>query len=178
MKLHCSNLLLVAIVCFASLAATATAAPERPPNIILFLVDDMGWTDGGVFGSDYYETPNIDAFAREGMRFTNAYAHPLCSPSRASILIGQEESRHGILSAHGHLEPEPWGPQVYQSATPNNEYLLTKSRRYLDPKATTLAEAFLGAGYRTAHMGKWHLGLTQEHWPDKHGFEVTFHAAP
>ncbi|MDF1657151.1 MAG: sulfatase, partial [Verrucomicrobiales bacterium] len=141
-------------------------------------VDDMGWTDGGVFGSDYYETPNIDAFAREGMRFTNAYAHPLCSPSRASILTGQEESRHGILSAHGHLEPEPWGPQVYQPATPKDEYMLTKSRRYLDPEATTLAEAFLGAGYRTAHLGKWHLGLTQEHWPEKHGFEVTFHAAP
>ncbi|MDF1823621.1 MAG: sulfatase [Verrucomicrobiales bacterium] len=178
MKLHSSNLLLVAIACIASLAAAATAAPERPPNIILFLVDDMGWTDGGVFGSDYYETPNIDAFAREGMRFTSAYAHPLCSPSRASILTGQEESRHGILSAHGHLEPEPWRPQVYQSATLRDEYLLTKSRRYLDPKATTLAEAFLGAGYRTAHLGKWHLGLTQEHWPENHGFEVTFHAAP
>lgn len=178
MKLHCSNSLLVAIACIAGLAAAAHAAPERPPNIILFLVDDMGWTDGGVFGSDYYETPNIDAFAREGMRFTNAYAHPLCSPSRASILTGQEESRHGILSAHGHLEPEPWGPQVYQPATPRDEYLLTKSRRYLDPEATTLAEAFLGAGYRTAHLGKWHLGLTQEHWPEKHGFEVTFHAAP
>ena len=178
MKLHCSNFLLVAIACMASLAAAAHAAPERPPNIILFLVDDMGWTDGGVFGSDYYETPNIDAFAREGMRFTNAYAHPLCSPSRASILTGQEESRHGMLSAHGHLEPEPWGPQVYQPATPKDEYLLTKSRRYLDPEATTLAEAFLGAGYRTAHLGKWHLGLTQEHWPEKHGFEVTFHAAP
>lgn len=178
MKIRFTHFRLVLIACFASLAAAVNAAPKRPPNIILFLVDDMGWTDGGVFGSDYYETPNIDAFAREGMRFTNAYAHPLCSPSRASIMTGQEESRHGVLSAHGHQEPEPWGPQVYQPATPNNEYLLTKSRRYLDPKATTLAEAFLGAGYRTAHMGKWHLGLTQEHWPDKHGFEVTFHASP
>lgn len=166
------------IACLACLVAPASAEPGRPPNIILFLVDDMGWTDGGVFGSEYYETPNIDAFATQAMRFTNAYAHPLCSPSRASILTGQEESRHGILSAHGHQEPEPWGPQVYQPATPNNEYLLTKSRRYLDPNATTLAEAFLDAGYRTAHMGKWHLGLTQEHWPDQHGFEVTFHSAP
>ena len=162
----------------ALLFSAAQAAPDRPPNVILFLVDDMGWTDGGVFGSDYYETPNIDAFAEQSMRFTDAYAHPLCSPSRASILTGQEESRHGILSAHGHQEPEPWGPQEYQAATSKDEYLLTKSRRYLDPNATTLAEAFLDAGYRTAHLGKWHLGLTQEHWPDKHGFEVTFHSAP
>lgn len=159
-----------------SLIGLAPAADR--PNVILFLVDDMGWTDGGVFGSDYYETPNIDAFAKESMRFTDAYAHPLCSPSRASIMTGQEESRHGILSAHGHLEPEPWGPQEYQPANPKHEFLLTKSRRFLDPDATTLAEAFLAAGYRTAHLGKWHLGLTQEHWPDKHGFEFTFHSAP
>ena len=171
-------LLLLPIVGLACLSAKANAEPGRPPNLIFFLVDDMGWTDGGVFGSDYYETPNIDAFAKQAMRFTNAYAHPLCSPSRASIMTGQEESRHGILSAHGHQEPEPWGPQVYQPATSNREFLLTKSRRFLDPEATTLAEAFLAAGYRTAHMGKWHLGLTQEHWPDKHGFEVTFHSAP
>lgn len=177
MRLH-HALLFLPIVGLACLSAKANDEPARPPNVILFLVDDMGWTDGGVFGSDYYETPNIDAFAKQAMRFTNAYAHPLCSPSRASILTGQEESRHGILSAHGHLKPEPWGEQVYQPATSQNEYLLTKSRTYLNPDATTLAEAFLGAGYRTAHMGKWHLGLTQEHWPDQHGFEVTFHSAP
>lgn len=167
-------LLLAGVIIFSG----AQAASARQPNVILFLVDDMGWTDGGVFGSDYYETPNIDAFAKQSMRFTDAYAHPLCSPSRASIMTGQEESRHGILSAHGHLEPEPWGAQKYQAATPRDEFLLTKSRQNLDPNATTLAEAFLEAGYRTAHMGKWHLGLTQEHWPDKHGFEVTFHSAP
>lgn len=160
------------------LVLSGTGWAIEKPNVILFLVDDLGWTDGGVFGSDYYETPNIDAFAKEAMRFTNAYAHPLCSPSRASILTGQEESRHGILSAHGHLEPEPWGPQEYQMATSKNEYLLPKSRRYLNPDTVTLPEVFRDAGYRTAHLGKWHLGLTQEHWPDKHGFEVTFHAAP
>lgn len=174
----CYALLLMPIVSLACLSAEAKDEPGRPPNIILFLVDDMGWTDGGVFGSEYYETPNIDAFAKQAMRFTNAYAHPLCSPSRASILTGQEESRHGILSAHGHLEPEPWGEQVFQPATSRNEYVLTKSRTYLNADATTLAEAFLNAGYRTAHMGKWHLGLTHEHWPNQHGFDVTFHSAP
>ena len=93
-------LLLLPIVVLATLTAKANDEPGRLPNIILFLVDDMGWTDGGVFGSEYYETPNIDAFAKQAMRFTNAYAHPLSSPSRASIMTGQEESRHGILSAH------------------------------------------------------------------------------
>ena len=161
-----------------SLCSTTSAEAQRP-NIILFLVDDMGWTDCGAYGSQYYETPNVDRLAAGSMRFTQAYAHPLCSPSRASILTGQEEARHGITSAHGHLEPEPWGPQVYQeNPSPNQPFLLPKSRRYLDPEAVTLAEALKGAGYRTAHLGKWHLGLTQPHWPEAHGFETTFHCAP
>jgi arylsulfatase A-like enzyme len=149
------------------------------PNIILFLVDDMGWTDCGAYGSHYYETPNVDQLAEQGMRFTNAYAAPLCSPCRASIMTGQEEARHGIMSAHGHLEPEPPGPQVFQENPPATQrFLLPKSKRYLDPDTVTLAEALRDAGYRTAHLGKWHLGLTQPHWPEAHGFETTFHCAP
>ncbi|MGB1128452.1 MAG: sulfatase [Haloferula sp.] len=168
----------VSLLC--ALAATSHAeSPAKQPNIILFLVDDMGWTDCGAYGSKYYETPNVDRLAAESMRFTQAYAHPLCSPSRASIMTGQEEARHGITSAHGHLEPEPWGPQVYQeNPSADQPFLLPKSRRYLDPKAITLAEALKFAGYRTGHLGKWHLGLTKPHWPEAHGFETTFHAAP
>ena len=148
------------------------------PNIILFLVDDMGWTDCGAYGSRYYETPNVDRLAEQGMRFTDAYAAPLCSPCRASIMTGQEEARHGIMSAHGHLEPEPPGLQVLQENPPATQrFLLSKSKRYLDPDTVTLAEALRGAGYRTAHGGKWHLGLTQPHWPEAHGFETTFHCA-
>jgi len=161
------------------LVLVAATAAGRQPNIILFLVDDMGWTDCGAYGSQYYETPNVDRLAAGSVRFTQAYAHPLCSPSRASIMTGQEEARHGIMSAHGHLEPEPWGPQVYQeNPSPDQPFLLPKSRRYLDPEATTLAEALKAAGYRTAHLGKWHLGLTEPHWPEAHGFETTFHCAP
>lgn len=161
------------------LVLTSTGLAKEKPNIILFLVDDMGWMDCGAYGSKYYETPNIDRLATESMRFTDAYAHPLCSPSRASIMTGQEESRHGIMSAHGHLEPEPWGPQVYQENPPANQpSLLPKSRRYLDPEAVTLAEALRADGYRTGHLGKWHLGLTAPHWPEAHGFETTFHSAP
>ena len=118
------RLTLIALVLIHSslftIHSSDAVAAEQPqhPNIILFLVDDMGWTDCGAYGSQYYETPNVDRLAAGSVRFTQAYAHPLCSPSRASIMTGQEESRHGIMSAHGHLEPEPWGPQVYQENQP------------------------------------------------------------
>jgi len=167
------------VILFIMLGVPCLAGAKEKPNIILFMADDMGWTDCGAYGSQYYETPNIDKLAAQAMRFTSAYAHPLCSPSRASIMTGQEESRHGVMSAHGHLEPEPPGPQVFQENPPRTQrFLLPKSKRYLDPDTVTLAEALRDAGYRTAHMGKWHLGLTQPHWPEAHGFETTFHAAP
>ncbi|MEM7143594.1 MAG: sulfatase [Verrucomicrobiota bacterium] len=173
------SLLLIFTLTMAALAIPLKAAPSSPTNIIIFLVDDMGWTDCGVYGSDLYETPNIDKFASQAMRFTNAYAHPLCSPSRASIMTGQEESRHGITSAKGHQPPEPPGPQVFPERTASNQpYQLPISKNYLDPDAVTLAEALRDAGYHTAHMGKWHLGLTPPHWPDQHGFQTIFHSAP
>ncbi len=80
----------------------ATSQPQTRPNVVLFLVDDMGWMDCGAYGSQYYETPNIDRLAKESMRFTDAYACPLCSPTRASIMTGQYSARHGITSATGH----------------------------------------------------------------------------
>ncbi|MHC4994710.1 MAG: sulfatase [Planctomycetota bacterium] len=166
----------IILLLWALLPALATA--KTRPNIVIFLVDDMGWTDCGAYGSQYYETPNTDRLATLSMRFTDAYAHPLCSPSRASILTGQEESRHGIMSAHGHLPPDPPGPQVYQSAASNQRFLLPKSKQFLDPDTISLAEVLRDAGYRTAHMGKWHLGLTKPYRPEAHGFETTFHAAP
>jgi len=164
---------------FICVIALQLQAFSRQPSIIIFLVDDMGWTDSGAYGSQYYETPNVDRLATQSMRFTDAYAHPLCSPSRASILTGQEESRHGIMSAQGHLPPDAPGQQVYQeNPSANQPFLLPKSKHFLNPETVTLAEALKEAGYRTAHMGKWHLGLTPEYRPDKHGFEVTFESAP
>ncbi len=75
--------------------------------MVLFLVDDMGWMDSSVYGSRYYQTPNMERLAKQSMRFTDAYALPLCSPTRASIMTGQSSSRHGITSATGHLPPQP-----------------------------------------------------------------------
>ena len=91
--------------CLFALCPSLFAATQ--PNVVLFLVDDMGWMDSGVYGSQYYETPNIDKFAKRAMRFTNAYAQPLCSPTRASILSGQYTARHGITTASGHQPPQP-----------------------------------------------------------------------
>ena len=99
------QLLLVAVVTVLCALCGHTAAAESKPNIVLFLVDDMGWMDCGVYGSQYYESPNMDRFATQAMRFTDAYAVPLCSPTRASILTGQYSSRHRITSASGHRPP-------------------------------------------------------------------------
>lgn len=154
------------------------AAPSRP-NVILFLVDDMGWMDCGAYGSQYYETPHMDRFAKQAMRFTDAYAQPLCSPTRASILSGQYPSRHGVTSASGHQPPQAPGASLYpEKAAPNRALIFAESKNYLDPEIVTIAEALRGAGYRTAHIGKWHLGLTEPHWPERQGFDVAFHCHP
>ncbi len=159
----------------------AHAAPKagRRPNVVLFLVDDMGWMDSGVYGSKYYETPNMDRLAAQAMRFTDAYAVPLCSPTRASILTGQYSARHRITSATGHRPPVPPDVSPYPAKVPPTRRLIyANGKNYLDPAFTTLAEVLRGAGYRTGHFGKWHLGLMPEHWPDKHGFETIWHCAP
>jgi arylsulfatase A-like enzyme len=149
------------------------------PNVVLFLVDDMGWMDSGVYGSKYYETPNIDRFATRAMRFTNAYSQPLCSPTRASLLSGQYTARHGITTASGHQPPQAEAHVFLEdSAPPNAPMLMSESKNYLEPSQITLAEALKQNGYRTAHIGKWHLGITQPHWPEQQGFDVAFHCHP
>jgi len=167
--------LLLSLLIFAGSAFSAS----RPPNVVLFLVDDMGWMDSGVYGSKYYETPNMDRFAQRAMRFTRAYANPLCSPSRASIMTGKHPSRHGILSATGHLPPQPTGHNFLPDTAPPSRAMITpESKNYLELSEVTLAEALRDAGYRTAHIGKWHLGLTPEYRPERQGFDVAFHCAP
>ncbi len=149
------------------------------PNVILFLADDMGWMDSGVYGSKYYETPNIDRFATRAMRFTNAYSQPLCSPTRASLLTGQYSARHQITSATGHQPPQAEGHVfLKETGAPTQPMLTPESKNYLEPSQITLAETLKQSGYRTAHIGKWHLGLTQPHWPEQQGFDFAFHCHP
>jgi len=155
----------------------ARAAPAaKKPNVVVFLVDDMGWMDSSPYGSRYYDTPNIARLAGQGMRFTRAYSQPLCSPTRASLLTGKNAARHGITSAVGHKPPKEGS--LADSGPPNAAILYPESKTFLDPSERTLAEALRDAGYRTGHFGKWHLGITKPHWPEAQGFDVAFHCHP
>ena len=130
---------------------------ERP-NIIMILIDDMGWRDLQCFGSSFYETPNMDALAAEGTVFTNAYAPcPVCSPSRASLYTGQYPARVGITNYIGAHDFGKLAEVPYLDHLPTEEY--------------TLSRAYKDAGYRTYHVGKWHLG-GKEYYPEHHGFDV------
>jgi arylsulfatase A-like enzyme len=158
---------------------SGASASDRPPNVVLFLVDDMGWRDSSAYGSSYYETPQMERFAATALRFTDAYAVPLCSPTRASILTGQYSARHGVTSATGHLAPQPQDfAFLPETAPPNQPLLMPISRNYLPPEQYTLAEALRDQGYRTGHFGKWHLGVTPPHWPEQQGFDVAWHCEP
>ncbi len=130
----------------------------KRPNIIFILIDDMGWRDTGCYGSGFYETPEIDKLARQGMLFTDAYAAaPVCSPTRASILSGKYPARVGVTNwigggAKGKLIDAPY-------------------TRQLPLEEKSLAKALKEKGYSTWHVGKWHLGEKQ-FYPDRHGFDV------
>ncbi len=141
-------------------ACAAAAAPQRP-NIVFLLVDDLGWRDFGCYGNTFYETPNLDRLASEGVRFTNAYAAcPVCSPTRASILTGQYPAR---------LHLTDWIPGRKQ--WPAARLLTPAFEQQLPLRETTLAEALKPLGYRTASIGKWHLG-GDGFLPTDQGFDI------
>lgn len=143
--------------CFRSGTMTDTSA-SPPPNILFILIDDMGWKDLGTYGSEFYETPNLDGLAREGMIFSDAYAScPVCSPTRASCMTGRYPARVGVtqfIGGHnvGKLQDVP-----YHHVLPLSE--------------VTSASVLREAGYQTWHVGKWHLG-PRHAWPDRHGFDL------
>lgn len=136
--------------------------PKPKPNVILFLIDDLGWRDLGCQGSSFYRTPNIDRLAKEGVRFTDAYAAcAVCSPTRAAILTGKYPAR---LLLTDWLPAGRWNPKAK----------LREGRfvRALPLEEVTLAEALREGGYRTANIGKWHLGTEPFSLPQHHGFDV------
>lgn len=142
----------------------------KQPNILLFLADDLGWKDTGVYGSGYFETPHVDRLASEGMRFTNAYsANPLCSPTRASIMTGKNPDRLNITSPWCHFAPTEG--HIPEKGEPWEKMILPYPRTYLPTGEYTLPRALGDAGYRTVHLGKWHLGRKPYH-PENHGYEV------
>ncbi|BAM03948.1 sulfatase [Phycisphaera mikurensis] len=162
---------LVLSLCVILCSLAPAEAAERP-NVIVVVPDDQGWMDAGVQGSEYYETPQIDRLAASGVRFTRGYsASPLCSPTRLSILTGKYPHRLGMTAPAGHLPPLPEGTPLYgKTGNPNQAYLVPESARFLPDDADTYGTTFQRAGYATAFMGKWHLGLPPHH-PELHGFE-------
>ncbi len=140
---------------------------EKPLNVVFFLVDDLGQRDLGCYGSTFYETPNIDRLARDGARFTDAYAAcPVCSPTRASIISGQWPQRTGVTDYIGApFQPEQWKR--------NTKLLPAPYADRLPPGTSTFASRLKEVGYKTMFAGKWHLG-PQGHWPENFGFDVNF----
>ena len=156
-------------IIFTALALTLAVltlrskADEAKTNVVLILIDDLGWRDLGCYGSKYYRTPNIDRLASEGMRFTDGYAAcHVCSPTRAAILTGKYPAR---------LLLTQWLPSGRWSRTRHK----MREGRYLSNlplEEVTIAEALREAGYRTAFLGKWHLGTETYYYPEHQGFDL------
>lgn len=142
--------------------ATITVAADRRPNIVVILADDLGAMDIGASNpSTFYETPNVDRLAREGMRFTKAYAaNPVCSPTRYSIMTGKYPTRGHCTNYFTGVREARFRGAPFDSAMLPDEY--------------TLAEALKSVGYRTAIVGKWHLGQTVPSSPERQGFDTYF----
>ena len=165
--------------CLARAARPAAGGTPKKPNLLFILADDLGWMDTTVYGSRYYQTPHIARLAARGMRFTDAYAAcPLCSPTRASLMTGKWPARLRITMPACHLPPQPEVPLLPNRASPQHKMICPRSRRVLPTEEYTIAEALRDAGYRTGFVGKWHLGLPDAYWPERQGFEVSFHGAP
>ncbi len=152
------------------LGAAALAWPQRlgaePArrdrlNFVFVLIDDMGWADLGCYGNRFNETPHIDRLATEGMRFTDAYAAcPVCSPTRASIMTGKYPATLNLTD----FIPGHWRPWA--------KLVVPEFNQQLPLNEITLAEALKPAGYKTASLGKWHLGGAKHNPPDQ-GFDVS-----
>lgn len=147
------------------------------PNVVFIVVDDLGWRDVGFMGSGFYETPNLDRIARQGMIFSNAYSScAVCSPSRASLLTGRYPVRMGITdwirgSNNGSRVPDDRrNPQGFEKE--KNALLKTPvNALWMEKEEETLAEILKKEGYSTAHIGKWHLGF-DDWFPEKQGFDT------
>ncbi|MGC8888342.1 MAG: sulfatase [Verrucomicrobiia bacterium] len=150
--------LLILLAGQMSITKSAAASPRY--NFVFILADDLGWTDLGCMGSAVYQTPNIDALAREGMRFTQAYAAcTVCSPTRASILTGQYPARLHLTDwIKGHVRPYA-------------RLKVPDWTMHLSTNVTTIAKILKSAGYTCASIGKWHLG-GEDYYPQKHGFDI------
>lgn len=141
--------------------ASSAAAAERRPNIVVILADDLGWADLGCYGADVIETPHLDRLAGQGVRFSQAYAMSVCTPTRAALMTGKHAARLGMtIWAEAAEEP----PKPGRMTPPHAEHNLARTE-------TTIATRLQQAGYVTALVGKWHLGGPL-FYPETHGFDI------
>jgi len=160
MKKRClTSVIASALLLVAMVSATYGALSTPPkPNIIFILADDLGYADLNCYGSTFYETPNLDRLAAQGMRFTSAYAAcPVCSPTRGSLLTGKYPPRFEVTDFIGGNRTGKLIPASYKN--------------HLELEEVTVAEALKSAGYVTGFIGKWHLG-GKGFWPEQQGFDV------
>ena len=151
---------LTALLALAANGASAETA--KKPNIVFILADDLGYTDVSAYGSKYYETPNIDRLAKEGVKFTNGYtAGPNCQPTRAALISGQYGPRTGVYTV-GNIDRFDWQSRPLRPV--DNVTTLPKEK-------TTIAQSLKKAGYATGLFGKWHLGEGPGEHPSKRGFD-------
>jgi arylsulfatase A-like enzyme len=141
---------------------TGIDAKSKPPNIILIFIDDLGYGDLGCYGSTIHRTPHVDKLAADGIRVTDFYvASPVCTPSRAALLTGCYAQR---VDMHVNEKPEPQFRAVLGPISPKG----------LNPEETTIAEMLKKQGYKTACIGKWHLGDQPQFFPTNHGFDYFY----
>lgn len=156
MKIN-KTLLTLSIPCLSG-CMTGVPSEESKPNVVFFLVDDLGWKDIGAYGSTFYETPNVDSIARSGMMFTDGYAScPVCSPSRVSVISGKYPARLDATQYFGGKRKGMLLPAPYN--------------QYLPLEEVTLSETLKENGYSTFFAGKWHLG-GDGYEPEKQGFDI------
>lgn len=168
-KIPIHVLALFTCLVFASIVNAAT----KPPNVVVILADDLGWSDVTLYGTTkLYQTPNIERLAKRGMVFTNAHsASPLCSPTRASLLTGLSPAKHGITSPNCHVPQVVLTTSIGDRAAPNQPSVLPNPVTRLDVHYQTLPKTLKAAGYATGHFGKWHLG-SDPYSPLQHGFDI------
>ncbi len=144
---------------FSLLLTLASAQANEKPNIICINIDDLGWADLSIHGSDYYETPHIDQLAKEGMQFTNGYAAAAnCAPSRACLVTGQYPPRHGVYTVKSSA----------RGKTQDRKLIPIPNTLHITPSNLTFAHLLKTAGYKTITIGKWHV--TKD--PLENGFDV------
>ncbi|MCA9168625.1 MAG: sulfatase-like hydrolase/transferase, partial [Planctomycetales bacterium] len=138
-----------------------TPTANSRPNIVFVLADDLGWTDTGTYGSSFYETPNIDQLAAQGIKLTRYHCCQNCQPTRAALMTGQYAPRTGIYTV-GSIERFKWRTRNLRPVDNVTELPLEK---------TTIAQTLKSAGYVTGMFGKWHLGEDGAHHPAQRGFD-------